>query len=148
MGVGVILGSASASRLRPARPLFVGVFWFGLGCALFAVVLGLPASTTVIAVAAFFCGITEGLIEVLWITTLQQRVTRTALARVSAYDTVGSFVLMPVGFALAGPASDAFGVRPVLFFAAVFAVASGVLVACLPSVRGLRRFEEPAAALA
>ncbi len=148
MGVGVILGSASASRLRPARPLFVGVLSFGLGCALFAVALGLPASTTAIAVAGFFCGITEGLIEVLWITTLQQRVTRTALARVSAYDTVGSFVLMPVGFALAGPASDAFGVRPVLFFAAVFAVASGVLVACLPSVRGLRRFEEPAAALA
>jgi MFS family permease len=143
MGVGVIIGSASASRLRPARPLFVGVFWFGLGCAVFAVALGLPASTVVIAVAGFFCGITEGLIEVIWITTLQQRVTQTALARVSAYDTMGSFVLMPVGFALAGPAAEAFGVRSVLFFAAGFALAASVFVAFLPSVRGLRGFEEP-----
>jgi MFS family permease len=143
IGVGVIVGSAAASRLRPARPLAVGVFWFGLGCAVFAVGLGLPASTTVVAVAGFFCGITEGLIEVIWITTLQQRVTPTALARVSSYDTMGSFVLMPVGFALAGPAADAFGVGSVLFFAAGFAVAASVFVAFLPSVRGLRRFEDP-----
>jgi hypothetical protein len=98
----------------------------------------------VIAVAGFCCGITEGLLEVLWITALQQRVTQTALARVSAYDTVGSFVFMPVGFALAGPASDAFSIQSVLFFAAGFAVVSGVVVAFLPSVRGLKRFEEPA----
>lgn len=143
MGVGVIVGSASAARLRPARPLFVGVLWFGVGCALFAFALAVPASTAVIAIAGFFCGITEGLIEVIWITTLQQRVTPTALARVSAYDTVGSFALMPVGLALAGPAADAFGVGTVLFFSAAFALMSGVLVAWLPSVRGLRRFEEP-----
>jgi MFS family permease len=70
-------------------------------------------------------------------------VTQTALARVSAYDTVGSFVFMPAGFALAGPAADAFGIRAVLFFAAGFALVSGVVVALLPSVRGLKRFEEP-----
>jgi MFS family permease len=143
MGVGVIVGSASASRLRPSRPLFVGVLWFGVGCAIFAFALALPAATPVIAVAGFLCGLTEGMIEVIWITTLQQRVTPTALARVSAYDTVGSFALMPVGLALAGPAADAFGVGTVLFFAAGFALVSGVLVAWLPSVRGLRRFEEP-----
>jgi MFS family permease len=143
IGVGVIVGSASAARLRPARPLFVGVLWFGVGCALFAFALALPASTAVIAIAGFFCGITEGLIEVIWITTLQQRVTPTALARVSAYDTVGSFALMPVGLALAGPAADALGVGTVLYFSAAFALMSGVLVAWLPSVRGLRRFEEP-----
>lgn len=143
MGAGVILGSVSASRLRPSRPLFVAVLWFGVGCAVFAFALALPAPTAVIAVAGFFCGITEGLIEVIWITTLQQRVTPTALARVSAYDTVGSFALMPVGLALAGPAADTFGVSTVLFFSAVFALISGGLVAWLPSVRGLRRFEEP-----
>jgi MFS family permease len=142
IGVGVIVGSGSAARLNPARPLFVGVLALGLGCALFAFVLGLPASTAAIAVAGFLCGITEGLIEVLWITALQQRVTPTALARVSAYDTVGSFVLMPVGFALAGPAADAFGTAEVLFACAGFAVVSSVFVATLPSVRGFRRLDE------
>lgn len=142
MGVGVILGSASASRLSPVRPLFVGVLLFSIGCALFAVVLGLPAATIAIAVAGFFCGITEGLFEVLWITALQQRVTQTVLARVSSYDTVGSFVFMPVGFALAGPAAEAFGIRTVLFFGAGVAVVSGLLVALLPSIRGLKRLDE------
>jgi predicted MFS family arabinose efflux permease len=143
IGIGVILGSATASRLSPARPLSAGVLLFSIGCTLLAVVLGLPAPTVAIAVVGFFCGMTEGLIEVVWITALQQRVTQTALARVSAYDTVGSFVFMPAGFALAGPAADAFGIRAVLFFAAGFALVSGVVVALLPSVRGLKRFEEP-----
>jgi MFS family permease len=80
---------------------------------------------------------------VIWITALQQRVTQTALARVSAYDTVGSFVFMPIGFALAGPMADGLGIRSVLIAAAGFAVVSGVAVALVPSVRGLRRFEEP-----
>ena len=140
MGVGVIVGSASASRLRPARPLFVAVLSYGLGSAIFAVVLGVPAATALIAVGGFLCGLTEGLIEVVWLTTLQQRVTQSALARVSSYDTVGSFVLMPVGLALAGPAADAFGVRNVLFVAASFAVVSSIFVATLPSVRGVRAF--------
>jgi MFS family permease len=143
IGVGVILGSASASRLSPARPLFAGVLLFSIGCALLAVALGLPAPTVVIALVGFLCGATEGLLEVVWITALQQRVTQTALARVSAYDSVGSFVFMPLGFALAGPAADAFGIRAVLLFAAGFALVSGVFVALLPSVRGLKRFEEP-----
>ncbi|HET7857117.1 MAG TPA: MFS transporter [Gaiellaceae bacterium] len=143
MGVGVILGSASASRLRPARPLFVGVLAFSAGCAAFAVVLGLPATTVVIAAVGFGCGTTEGFIEVVWITALQQRVTASVLARVSAYDTMGSFVFFPIGFALAGPAADTFGVRSVLFSAAGVALALGVVAALVPSVRGLRRFEAP-----
>ena len=143
MGTGVIIGSASASRVRSARPLFAAVVAFGIGSALFGLVLGVPASAAVIAVGGFLCGLTEGLIEVVWLTTLQQRVTQSVLARVSSYDTVGSFVLMPVGLALAGPAADLFGLRTVLFFAAGFAVVSSVLVASLPSVRGVRRFEKP-----
>jgi MFS family permease len=96
-----------------------------------------------LAAVGFASGATEGLIEVVWITTLQQRVTPGALARVSAYDTVGSFIFMPVGLALAGPAAEAFGVSSVLVFAAVFAVASSLVVVLIPSVREFRRLDEP-----
>lgn len=145
MGLGVIAGSAAASRLRPARPMLVAVLSFGSGCSLFALALGVPAATPLIAAAGFCCGITEGLIEVIWITALQQRVTPAALARVSAYETVGSFALMPVGFALAGPAAEAFGTEGVLFAAAVFALFSSAVVAAVPSVRGFGRLEGAAA---
>jgi MFS family permease len=143
MGVGVIAGSAAAGRLRPARPLLVAVGAYGTGAALFALALAVPAPPLALAAVGFASGATEGLIEVVWITTLQQRVTPGALARVSAYDTVGSFIFMPVGLALAGPAAEAFGVSSVLVFAAVFAVASSLVVVLIPSVREFRRLDEP-----
>jgi MFS family permease len=143
-GVGVILGSTAAARLRPERPILVGVLVISAGSAVFAVALGLPAATLAIAAAGFVAGVTEGIFEVIWITALQQRVAPAVLARVSSYDTVGSFVFLPVGLALAGPAAEALGTRAVLFTAAGFALASSALVAFLPSVRGLRRLEESA----
>ena len=88
-------------------------------------------------------GATEGFFEVVWITALQERVTPTALAGVSSYDVLGSFLFLPLGFALAGPAADAFGLREVLFACAGFAVVSSAAVAALPSVRGFRRLEDP-----
>jgi MFS family permease len=138
-GVGVILGSAVSGRVRPERPLLLGVLLFSAGAALFALALALPAATPAVAAAGFVSGVSEGFLDVIWITTLQQRVTQSALARVSAYDTVGSFVFMPVGFALAGPVASALGTGAVLAAAAACALASGALVALVPSVRGLRR---------
>ena len=100
--------------------------------------LGLALSLAVIAAAAFVEGLGHGMFEVLWITALQQRVSGAALARVSSYDALGSFVFMPVGLAIAGPAAEAFGTPEVLFASAGFAVVSSVFVATLPAVRGVR----------
>ena len=140
-GIGVIFGSMAAGRLRLARPMLVAVILSSTS-ALFAVSLGLALPVAVIAAAALVEGVGHGLFEVIWITALQQRVTGAALARVSSYDALGSFVFMPVGFAIAGPAADAFGLREVLVACAGFAVFSSVAVALLPSVRGFRRLEE------
>jgi MFS family permease len=97
----------------------------------------------VIAAATFVEGFGHGMFEVVWLTALQQRVAPAALARVSAYDALGSFVFMPLGLAFTGPAADAFGRDDALFAIAVFAVVSSVLVAFLPSVRGFRRLDDP-----
>jgi MFS family permease len=142
VGIGVIFGSAAAGRLRPTRPMFVAVI-LSVGPALFALGLALALPVVAIAAAGFIAGVTEGIFEVTWITALQQRVTPTVLARVSAYDALGSFVFMPVGLAVAGPAADAFGVREVLIASAVFAVVSSVGVAMLPAVRAFRRVDQP-----
>lgn len=142
MGIGVILGSAAAARLRPSRPMFVAVV-LCVGPGFFAIALGLTLPVLAIAAVGFIAGVTEGVFEVIWITALQQRVTPAVLARVSAYDSLGSFVFMPVGFVIAGPAAEAFGTREVLFAAAGFALVSSLLVATLPSVRGFRRLDDP-----
>lgn len=141
-GIGVVVGSLAAGRLRPERPMFVAVILSSLS-ALFAVSLGLALPVVVIAAAAFLEGLGHGMFEVIWITALQQRVTPAALARVSAYDALGSFVFMPIGLAIAGPAADALGTQEALIGVAAFAVVSSVLVAFLPAVRGFR-FRSPA----
>ncbi len=73
----------------------------------------------------------------MWTNTLQEMVPQEQLGRVTSIDALGSFVLMPVGFALAGVLTDRFG--PVLVF--VFGGALTVLVTLLaylhPGVRSL-----------
>jgi hypothetical protein len=147
-GIGVILGSAAAARIRPSRPLSVGALVWALPLAAFALSLALTWPVVAIAAVGFVVGAGEGFFEVIWITTVQQRIAPSTLARVTSYDALGSFLFLPLGFALAGPAAEAFGIRAVLFFVGGFAVASGLLVPLLPSVRGLKRLEDPRAEVA
>jgi MFS family permease len=145
IGLGTLAGSVCAARVRPARPLFtVAVLLAGPAFTALALALVLP--TPVIAVLGFAAGATEGFYEVVWITAMQERIPPTALSRVSSYDTVGSFVFMPVGFALAGPAAEAFGLRATLVGMAGCAVATAVVLATRPSVREVRRLEPGAVA--
>jgi len=148
IGIGTIAGSALAARVRPRRPMLVTALLLagtGLTPAALALLLPMPA----IAAFGFLAGAAEGFMEVIWITRMQERVPQAALSRVSAYDTVGSFVFMPIGLALAGPVAAAAGTRATLLGAAAFAVASAVAAALVPSVRDLRRLDEqPVDALA
>jgi hypothetical protein len=140
LGIGTLLGSGGAARLRPARPM-LAMSLLCLGPALMAAALGFPLIALAIAVVALLAGATEGVVDVIWVTALQQRVPSEALSRVSAYDSVGSFVLMPVGFALAGPVAEAVGTRATLLGSAALGAFAALAVASVPSVRGLRRLE-------
>jgi MFS family permease len=146
IGLGTLAGTVVAAHVRPERPILAfAVLLAGPALTAFALALTLPVP--VIAALGFVAGATEGFIEVVWITALQERVAPTALSRVSAYDTVGSFVFMPVGFAVAGPIADAAGLRPTLIGIAACAVALPLALAAVPAVRSVRRLERlPAAA--
>ena len=45
----------------------------------------------------------------MWDTTMQQEIPQEKLSRVYSYDALGSFVLIPLGYAVAGPVSEASG---------------------------------------
>jgi hypothetical protein len=72
---------------------------------------------------------------VIWGTLLQRRVPPELLGRVASLDFFVSVSLMPVSMALAGPVSDAIGLRPTFFIAgaapSAFAIAA-ILVWRLP----------------
>lgn len=118
--IGFLAGSLLAFRIRPKFPMRFAM------CAafvmpLFVVALAVPLPLPLIALAAFICGLGMDVFQVLWITALQKHVPSEALSRVSSYDAFGSLVFGPVGTALAGPASLAFGLQP------AFAVAAGIM---------------------
>ena len=98
---------------------------------------------TVIAAAQAVGGIGMGFFGAVWQTTLQQHVPEKALSRVSAWDWMGTFAFLPLGLILAGPVSNAIGISTTLWISVGYVVVSTLAVLLVPSVRNLRRLDEP-----
>lgn len=143
LGVGSISAGLVLLRARPARPLFVGVILLSL-LALPTALLALPAPTVVIAVGALAGGFGLSVFNTLFETTVQQHVAPEALSRVASIDWLMSLGLFPIGFAVAGPAAAAFGVRVPLMAAAVWILGSTAIVLAVPSVRQVRLIQTTA----
>lgn len=77
-------------------------------------VFGLAVPLSVIIGAAFVGGLSISMFGLIWTNTLQELVPGEKLGRVSSIDALGSFVLLPVGYAVAGWATDLAG-APVVF---------------------------------
>ncbi len=100
--IGSVVGGLLALRIRPRRPLFTGYLLISVA-ALPTILLVRPFPVLVIAAAAVVAMVTLAFAVTLWQTALQERIPREALSRVFSYDWLGSLVLMPLGFAVAGP---------------------------------------------
>lgn len=137
---GALLGGAIAIRWKPSRPLVV-VFGITLLSALQLLLLVPPAPVIAMAGAATLAMTGVTIAMVVWTTTLQEHIPPRALARVSAYDSLGSLVVMPLGFALAGPVAAVAGLDATLIGAAVLMFVAGLGALAVPSVRAVRRRE-------
>jgi MFS family permease len=137
-GVGLLAGSIVALRWRPARPLFTGVLLLS-GTGVFLASLAVPASLPVVIAAGAVAGFGLETFNVNWITTMHEQIPDDVLARVSSYDALGSFVFIPIGLTIAGPAAGAIGVSAALW--AATGVATVAMLGALLSrdVRRLRR---------
>jgi MFS family permease len=137
-GLGGFIGAGLALRLMPQRGLragwmslllmsvwVLGFVWPGV---LPAVILG-----AVVGYAGLF------FFDVAWETAIQDHVPHRYLARVSSWDTLTSFLGMPLGNALAGPLSHALGIDRLMIgcAAVLFLAALGPLA--LSSTRSLTR---------
>jgi MFS family permease len=137
-GVGAVVGSIVGMRIRPRRPLVACVL-AAAPLSLQTLALALEAPTWGIAAAAFLAGAGIAIHLTLWFTVFQQQVPEAAQSRVASYDTLGSFVLMPLGMALVGPVSDAIGLTETLWVALAVMWACWVGILALPSVWAIRR---------
>ena len=96
----------------------------------------LPLAVAVGAAVVGGAGQTTG--NTLWETTFQRRIPQESLSRVASYDWFGSLLFNPLGLALAGPIAAVIGTREWLAVAGCWFVVSSLVLATLPSVRGVR----------
>jgi DHA3 family tetracycline resistance protein-like MFS transporter len=137
--LGGLLGAIFAGRFTPRQP----GLWALLGLLPHVgLLLALAYSGSFLHVAAwsFVCGVGLEPFQIWWSSALQRDVPGELLARVISLDWLVSLGLMPLGFALAGPAAEAFGNEMVL---AVGAVALGVTTLAVIPVPGVREFRTP-----
>jgi MFS family permease len=116
-----------------------GVLMYGglLGAGLFLLVLGLPVPIVVAALAAVLNGVSLELFSLTWTTTLQQLVPADQLGRVSSIDLVGSYALLPVGYWLAGWATDRWGAAEVFVLGGGITVLLAIVGLAHPLIRRL-----------
>ena len=136
-GIGLVLGGFVALRWHPSRPLLVsclGAMPFGLGQWLLAALVPFP----VMLAGQVLAGTGLAIHLALWFTVFQQQVPEHARARVSSYDALGSFVLIPLGTAVAGPIAAWIGVRETLLLAGIVIQATNALVLLQPEVWKIR----------
>ncbi|HWL35729.1 MAG TPA: MFS transporter [Frankiaceae bacterium] len=113
-GIGSVIGGLIALHVHVRRPLLVATLTtFGQGVLILALVTRAPL--VALALAGAIGGSGFAVFGTLWETTLQRLVPADRLSRVSAYDWFGSVALLPIGTALIGPLSEAFGVDTMLW---------------------------------
>ncbi|GIF11828.1 MFS transporter [Actinoplanes teichomyceticus] len=142
-GLGGLLGSALALRLRPRRLLRAG--WLALLLMpVWALAYVWPGTLTAVLVGAIIGYGGLMFFDVAWETAIQDRVPQAMLGRVTSWDYLTSFLAMPVGSALAGPLSARLGVDRVLVGCAFVLFAAGLSQLLIPGSRNLTRATAPA----
>ncbi len=134
-GLGGVLGSALALRVRPRRPLVVGFVALGL-MPLWVLSYVWPGVLSGVLLGAVIGYTGLMFFGVCWETAIQNHVPHHLLARVSSWDILTSFVGLPLGMAMAGVLTVWFGVHPVLVVCSVVIFVAGVAPL---AVRGTRR---------
>jgi MFS family permease len=132
--VGLIAGSFLAMKWHPRRDLLIGAMLAGL-YALPIFMLSQNASAALLIVGFFIAGMSLGLFGVTWAHSLQTHIPPDKLARVYAYDAMGSFIAIPFGQLVAGPLATHFGMSAVLLMSALAVVMATAGVGLVPAIR-------------
>jgi MFS family permease len=134
-GVGAIGAAAvMGERSQPRRSMtFIYVSWTLATLAVAAYALG--GSVPQLMLACLLFNALEAAGTIVWSTVKQRHVPVSLLGRVSSLDWLISISLLPVSFALTGPAAAAVGARTTLAVAGVAGAAITLAALFLPGMR-------------
>jgi hypothetical protein len=129
---GVWMGSKTQVRRR-GRLVYGGLAIAGLTLLLF----GAPIGIAGLALAALINGAALEISGLAWLNALQSLVPVEKLGRVASVDSLGSFALLPVGYGLAGLATEHLGAPIVFMLGGGLTTLAALFVYRHPALRGL-----------
>jgi MFS family permease len=143
-GVGSILMAVAIGQLGlPRRRVTAMYVSWTLGIGVMAIYGVMDSLWQALLVAAFSHSMFE-LGQVIWTTMLQQLVPRNLLGRVSSVDWLVSIGLVPLSYALTGPASDLLGPGTTMVYGALAGAVITILLILVPGVRDPEKVTPPA----
>ncbi len=135
--LGAVLTAVWLGRSVKLRNRGPWAYSAALAGGLMTMTLGLPIGLWGVALASFAGGAAITLFGLIWTNTLQELVPRERLGRVISIDMLGSFVLLPVGYGVAGWATDQLGAPLVFIIGGLSTVVMLSLALLHPAIRGL-----------
>lgn len=136
--IGLVASGFVLMRWRPRRILLAAT-WAVFPFALPLAALAAHAPEAALVATGFVWGYSSEIFGVMWTVAMQQQIPPEKLSRVFSYDMLGSFALMPIGVAAAGPVAAIAGERPTLVGCAVLTIAATAPVLLSRDVRTLER---------
>jgi MFS family permease len=141
IGFGTIIGSLAAIGWRPRYPMRLGIL-ATLLWPLSAILYAAGVTLIVVIPACVLGGASFALFDVWWLTALAERIPPEALSRVTSYDWMVSYALLPLGYVLMGPLAAKFGAVNVLAGGAALAFVAFALGLLPRETRMLERLGE------
>lgn len=135
-GAGSIVGVVLSIRLRPRRPLLLGMGLLPV-LGLWMLALAVPLSLPLLALLGFCSGVALDVFVVMWNTTFHRLVSEESLSRVSAYDGLGWTVFAPIGLLVAGPLAVAVGTGTALVVMGTISIVVSMVALTAPSLRSI-----------
>jgi predicted MFS family arabinose efflux permease len=140
--VGLVAGGVIALGRAPRRPmLFVAVI--GAVIAISPLSLAMLWPLPFICLASFGVGAMTEIMMVQWTVAMARHIPPDRLARVSAYDALGSMMAMPAGALAAGPVAAIIGVQQAQYAAAAVIIAVSAVALIPRDVRSMRAAAPP-----
>ena len=135
--VGFIVGAILLGQFKRLRRRGLMAYLTPLIQGILLLFFGFKFPIPVLIGSMFIYGITFSVFGLIWNNTLQEMVPHDMLGRVYSIDALGSFVFMPIGFALAGWATDLVGASTVFLIGGTATMVLALIGLSHPAIRNL-----------
>ena len=140
LGFGTILGSLVGVVWRPRYPMRLAMLAI-LIWPLTSILYATGITLVLVIPATVLGGVGVALFDIWWMTALAERIPPGSLSRVTSYDWMVSYALLPLGYLLAGPLASKLGAVEVLLGGSILAFLAFALGLLPRETRMLERLQ-------